>query len=158
MRVPTSHVDTAALGVAAAAVIMDQFGRSTFITSVGGEGIELVGPEATWPAAGTRLLGGELHADDAGDAVVVRETANGFQLWGAPWNDGGYYDAGLGERELWATVSTGGFNFDRSRQLMGDVNGDGLDDIVTIHHQATGGLRVWVHPNVGGTYFGVAQQ
>ena len=138
-------------------VILDQFDGLTFITSVDSGGIALVGPVGTWPATGTRLLGGDLHGDGAGDAVIVRRTTSGFQLWGIPWNSTeNIYDADA--RTAWAVLSTGGFNFDRSRQLMGDVTGDGLDDVVTIHRQLTGGLRVWVHPNTGTGTFGTPQQ
>jgi hypothetical protein len=137
-------------------VILDQFGGSTFITSVDSGGFVEVGPVGTWPATGTRLLGGDLHGDNAGDAVIVRRTTSGFQLWGIPWNaTANVYDADA--RTAWAVLSTGGFSFDRSRQLMGDVTGDGLDDVVTVHRQLTGGLRVWVHPNTG-TAFGTPQQ
>ena len=34
-----------------------------------------------------------------------------------------------------------------SRQLVGDVTGDGRDDLVTVHQQPNGGILVWVHPN-----------
>jgi hypothetical protein len=140
-------------------VILDQFAGSTFITSVGTAGTSRVGTVGFWPAAGTRLLGGNLFGGDIGDAVIVREIATGFQLWGIPWNDtDGVYDADADSRTVWATVSTGGFSFDRSRQLMGDVTGDGYDDIVTIHHQLTGGLRVWVHPNAQNGTFAAPQQ
>jgi hypothetical protein len=135
-------------------VILDQFDGSSWITSIGGGASYPIGSATTWSAAGTRLLGGDLHGDAVGDAVVVRRVTGGFQLWALPWNGVGY-DPAL--KSLWGLVNTGGFNFDRSRQLMGDVNGDGFDDIVTIHHQLTGGLRVWVHPNTG-SGFGTPQQ
>jgi hypothetical protein len=133
--------------------ILDQFGGETYITSIGSFSGDVVGSATTWSAAGTRLLGGDVHGDLAGDAVIVRRVTGGFQLWTLPWN-GSYYDPSL--RSLSGLVNSGGFDFDRSRQLMGDVNGDGLDDIVTVHHQLTGGLRVWVHPNTG-SGFGAPQ-
>jgi hypothetical protein len=73
-------------------------------------------------------------------------------LYAVPWNSGGFYDTSAGA--LWATVSGGGWSFDLSRQLMGDVDGDGLDDIVSIHRQSLGGLNVYVHRNTGTSFAG----
>lgn len=50
--------------------------------------------------------------------------------------------------------ASAGWSFSGSRQLAGDVNGDGLIDIVTVHAQAGGGMLVWVHTNCSdGTNF-----
>jgi hypothetical protein len=39
-----------------------------------------------------------------------------------------------------------GWSFSRSRQLAGDVTGDGQGDVATVHRSGTDGIRVWVHP------------
>jgi hypothetical protein len=38
-----------------------------------------------------------------------------------------------------------GWSFGNSRQLTGDVTGDGLIDMVTVHAQPNGGILVWMH-------------
>jgi hypothetical protein len=40
-----------------------------------------------------------------------------------------------------------GWSFGYSRQLAGDVDGDGLADLVTVHKTGSGGVRVWVSAN-----------
>jgi hypothetical protein len=40
-----------------------------------------------------------------------------------------------------------GWSFANSRQLAGDVDGDGLADLVTVHRSGTGGVIVWVAVN-----------
>jgi hypothetical protein len=55
----------------------------------------------------------------------------------------GFYGYGI----LFSGHASAGWSFDGSRQLAGDVTGDGRDDLVTIHLQAGGGMLVWVHPN-----------
>jgi hypothetical protein len=54
---------------------------------------------------------------------------------------------------VWGELRTGGWSWDNSRQLVGDVDGDGLDDVVSVHSNpmAPGnvGTNVWVHHNTG---------
>ena len=54
---------------------------------------------------------------------------------------------------MWADLRTGGWSWENSRQLVGDVDGDGLDDVVSVHSNpfAPGdiGTNVWVHHNTG---------
>jgi UDP-glucose/GDP-mannose dehydrogenase family, NAD binding domain len=54
-----------------------------------------------------------------------------------------------------AAVYGGGFSFDLPRQLIGDVTGDGLDDIVTIHRQPRGGqtrTAIWGQVSTGSSF------
>ncbi|MGH8825626.1 MAG: FG-GAP repeat domain-containing protein, partial [Jiangellaceae bacterium] len=44
------------------------------------------------------------------------------------------------------------WSFTASRQLMGDVTGDGLDDVVSLHRQSNGGVLVFVHRNTGASF------
>jgi hypothetical protein len=39
-----------------------------------------------------------------------------------------------------------GWSCSQSRQIAGDVTGDGRADLVTVHAQSGGGMLVWVHP------------
>jgi hypothetical protein len=59
---------------------------------------------------------------------------------GAPWEGFamGYYNVFQG-------ATSAGWSEANSRQLAGDVDGDGLTDFVTVHAQAGGGVLVWVH-------------
>jgi hypothetical protein len=65
---------------------------------------------------------------------------------GTPWVgfNMGYYN-------LFQGWTNAGWSLAGSRQLTGDVNGDGLTDIVTVHAQAGGGLLVWVHTGCVGS-------
>jgi hypothetical protein len=44
-------------------------------------------------------------------------------------------------------TSSGGWSFANSRNLAGDVDGDGAADLVTVHRSSSGGLIVWVAPS-----------
>jgi len=59
---------------------------------------------------------------------------------GAPWEGFamGYYNVFQG-------ATSAGWSAAASRQLAGDVDGDGLTDFVTVHAQSGGGVLVWVH-------------
>jgi hypothetical protein len=50
--------------------------------------------------------------------------------------------------QIWS-ASGGGWSYASSRQLAGDVTGDGLLDLVTVHAQPNGGILVWTHPGSG---------
>lgn len=57
--------------------------------------------------------------------------------------------AGFGSPELLVDdPGSAGWRFTQSREVVGDVTGDGVPDIVTIHAQSDNpGLLVWVHPS-----------
>jgi hypothetical protein len=129
-------------------IIFDSTFGFTWLTSLASGGVSQVGEVSEWPLSSNRVLGGDIQADGAPDAVLVKEDpSGGFTLHAVPWHPDGYYDTAAVTQ--WGGASTGGFSFDSSRQLMGDVTGDGLPDVVTIHDQSTGGLRVWLHENSG---------
>lgn len=72
--------------------------------------------------------------------MVIPNTSAAVPSPGAPWQgffQGGYYNAFQG-------ATSAGWSAAASRQLVGDVDGDGVPDFVTVHAQAGGGVLVWV--------------
>jgi hypothetical protein len=130
--------------------IFDNAGGSAWMTSVATGGVSWLGPDTAWATSTTRLLGGDVDGDNIGDAVLVRPTSLGLSLDVVPWHSGGYYETDALTR--WSTISGGGWSFTASRQLMGDVTGDSLDDVVSVHRQTNGGVLVFVHRNTGGSF------
>ena len=57
---------------------------------------------------------------------------------------GGAYTYG---ESVFSPVGGAGWSSPGSRQAAGDVTGDGLPDLVTVHEQAGGGMLVWMHEN-----------
>ncbi|MFC0713616.1 FG-GAP repeat domain-containing protein [Cellulomonas biazotea] len=97
---------------------------------------------------------------EAGDFGDVSGTDDGSPDWLLPHRqpDGGLllWVVGGGPDptpHVWGELRTGGWSWDASRQLVGDVDGDGLDDVVSVHSNpvAPGDVRtnVWVHHNTG---------
>jgi N-acetylmuramoyl-L-alanine amidase len=130
--------------------IFDNAGGSAWMTSVATNGVSWLGSDTAWATSTTRLLGGDVDGDDIGDAVLVRPTSLGLSLDVVPWHSGGYYETDALTR--WSTISGGGWSFTASRQLMGDVTGDSLDDVVSVHRQSNGGVLMFVHRNTGGSF------
>jgi hypothetical protein len=150
---PSTHTATFALDTTGPEdlVVLDQSSGDTRLTSLSSGGASRLGPATEWPLTGLRLLAGDVRGDGAGDVVLVRRLATGgLQLYTVPWHSGGFYDTSAGA--LWATVSGGGWSFDGSRQLIGDVDGDGRNDVVSVHRQSKGGLNVYVHRNTGTSF------
>ena len=90
-------------------------------------------------------------ADDGSpDWLISHRQLNGGVL---VWVVGGGADT---TPHIWADLRTGGWSWDNSRQYVGDVDSDGLDDVVGVHSTATvGGLtaaNVWVHHNTGAAF------
>lgn len=55
--------------------------------------------------------------------------------------------ATFGDSTGYATQTGGGWSYAGSRQLVGDVTGDGLADVVTVHRAGNDRMYVWVHPS-----------
>ncbi|TQN43912.1 subtilisin family serine protease [Blastococcus colisei] len=89
----------------------------------------------------------DVDGDARADLVVARPAGTGGGLTYAVHRSTGDAFESTGQTVFTGPVS-GGWSFDRSRTLAGDVTGDGLVDLVTAHDQsAGGGLLVWVHVN-----------
>lgn len=97
-----------------------------------------------WGFDESRDLLADLNGDGRAELVNVHRQPNGGVLiWNRYWGDpGGYSLAGIK-----ADLRSGGWSWSGSRQLAGDVDGDGADDIVTVHDQVSGGELVWAHPS-----------
>ena len=119
------------------------FGRPRLVTSLVGGG---------WDFGSSRT--------EAGDFGNVSGVDDGSPDWLIPhlqpgggvllWVVGGGPDP---TPRVWADLRTGGWSWEHSRQMVGDVDADGLDDVVSVHRYqvAPGDIRVnvWVHPNTG---------
>ena len=98
----------------------------------------------------SRDLMADLDGDGSSDLVTV-ET-----VWGQPSGPTLTYEARYTNPAdfslasfpyfwLFQGPSAAGWSYDASRQLAGDVTGDGVMDLVTVHQQPGGGILVWVH-------------
>lgn len=85
--------------------------------------------------------------------MLVLQVPTGYRIYGVPWDPDppdtvqGVYDTTA--MRQWGGALSGGFTFDATRHLVGDVTGNGYDDVVTIRRQPSGGLSVWVHRSTG---------
>lgn len=99
-----------------------------------------------------RFLLGDVSRDGQGRDDVIEVQGDVYRFVGGTlqsvlqygaWTSGslqGYYtDA------VFYGPKTAGWSFGSSRQLTGDVTGDGLIDMVTVHAQPNGGILVWMH-------------
>ncbi|GEK20561.1 FG-GAP-like repeat-containing protein [Cellulomonas xylanilytica] len=84
--------------------------------------------------------------DGSPDWLVSHGQPNGGVLL---WVVGGGPDS---TPRLWADLRGGGWSWENSRQLVGDADGDGYDDVISIHRTDTAGgpaANVWVHRGTG---------
>ncbi|WP_170182362.1 FG-GAP repeat domain-containing protein [Blastococcus colisei] len=113
---------------------------------------------------GTRHLMADIGMSPLGTSWSI--SADGWADWWAirPYPDGIMVDGMRSGAHGWFGISnptaegrttaseaqlrsaTGdGWSYTASRQLVGDVTGDGLNDLVSVHRQGNGGLLLWVH-------------
>jgi hypothetical protein len=111
---------------------------------------------AGWSAANSRQLAGDVDGDGLTDLVTVHAQAGGGVL---VWVHRGCVNTGAGNPfctkppEIWQDLRSGGWSFAGSRQYLADTNGDGLDDLVTVHQQAGNpGELIWRHVSTGGGF------
>ncbi|UZN03685.1 FG-GAP-like repeat-containing protein [Cellulomonas sp. S1-8] len=84
--------------------------------------------------------------DGSPDQLISHGQPNGGVLL---WVVGGGPDA---TPRLWADLRGGGWSWESSRQLVGDADGDGYDDVISVHRTdaPTGpAANVWVHRGTG---------
>ena len=98
---------------------------------------------------GTRFFMADVNSDGRAELVDVGYDMNWstreFDLsYEAYYNYGGAF-AGPAFDNAFQGATSAGWSAANSRQLAGDVDGDGLTDLVTVHAQAGGGVLVWVH-------------
>jgi hypothetical protein len=106
---------------------------------------------AGWSYFNSRLLIGDVTGDGMLDMVTVHAQPNGGIL---VWMHEGYRTAGGYEQlrppVIWQDLRTGGWSFAGSRQYLADTDGDGVDDLVSVHSQSGNpGLLVWRHLSTG---------
>lgn len=98
--------------------------------------------EQGWSFQGSRHLLADVDGDGNGELLTVHsQPGGGVLVW--------VHSSGsiaFGENPaLMADLRTGGWSFAHSRQVAADVDGDGADDLVTVHHQPGGGILLWAH-------------
>lgn len=91
----------------------------------------------------SRELMGDLDGDAAANLLTVNSVSSGSEL---DFNGFSAYGSTPGGAVGFQGASSDGYTLAGTRQVVGDVTGDGLDDVVTIKPEATG-LSVWVHAN-----------
>jgi len=116
-------------------------------------GYRLSAPElwGTVNHIGTRFFMADLNNDGRSELVDVDYAYNNTTTtpsrdltYEAYYNLGGSF-MGPGYWPAFQGATSAGWSAANSRQLPGDVDGDGRTDIVTVHAQAGGGVLVWVH-------------
>jgi FG-GAP-like repeat len=101
-----------------------------------------------WSYDNSRQTLADLNGDGSLDLVTShRQSTGGLHLW-AHLSTGSSFASPV----VWADLRTGGWSYAYSRQVAGDVNGDGRDDIVSSHKQSTGGLLLWAHRSTGSAF------
>jgi hypothetical protein len=88
---------------------------------------------------------GDITASDDGtaDHIIWHAQPNGGVL---VWGVGGGGDTAP---RLWADLRTGGWSYANSTPMLGDVTGDGWDDLVIAHANGQFGTNIWVFPSDG---------
>lgn len=109
-----------------------------------------------WSFPGSRQLLADVDADGDQDLISIhaQSGSDGFLAWVHQGDGAGGFSAPA----VWAGLSGGGWSFERSRQVAGDVTGDGRADLVSVHAQAgSDAMLIWVHPALTQGGFGAPQ-
>lgn len=113
---------------------------------------ERLGAPQQWgraPGLDQRGLLADLDADGRDDLLIARATSSagaGLTYDVRRVNADGTAFAATGS-PVFTGFPSAGWSYASSRQLTGDLTGDGRADLVTVHAGANGGLLVWVHRN-----------
>ncbi len=101
-----------------------------------------------WSFDGSRDLLADTDGDGRAELVTVHvQPAGGILVWHRGTSAGGQQ---FGTPTVVDDLRTGGWSFAGSRQAAADTDGDGRDDLVSVHEQPTGGMIVWAHRLVDG--------
>ncbi|TQN42305.1 FG-GAP repeat protein [Blastococcus colisei] len=111
------------------------------------------GPKsAGWSFGSSRQLTGDVTGDGLIDVVTVHaQPKGGILVW---MHRGCSYDTGtqycMEAPVVWQDLRTGGWSFAGSRQHLADTDGDGRQDLVSLHSQGGHpGILVWRHRSTG---------
>jgi hypothetical protein len=105
---------------------------------------------AGWSFAASRQLAGDVTGDGRIDVITVHAQAGGGLLVWMHRGCGDGWSPCLEAPVIWQDLRTGGWSFAGSRQYLADTNGDGRDDLVTLHSQSGNpGILVWRHLSTG---------
>ena len=107
---------------------------------------------AGWSFAASRQLAGDVTGDGADDLVTIHAQPNGgILVWVHQWNaDPSNGTVAKAAPMLWQDLRTGGWSFAGSRQHLADTNGDGADDLISVHSQSGNpGILLWRHLSTG---------
>lgn len=141
-------------------VVHDNFPYGPNVWVFLSDGTRLTAPQLwTWnlghPFGSDRYLLADLTGDGLADLVAIGMNYTSdipspvLYLDYMVFPNSGSSSFGVGYYHVFKGMPGGGWSLAGSRQLAGDVNGDGLTDLVTIHQQAGGGILVWVTPACG---------
>jgi hypothetical protein len=104
---------------------------------------------AGWSAAASRQLAGDVNGDGATDFVTVHAQAGGGLLVWVHLGCGGMSFC-TQSPVIWQDLRSGGWSFAGSRQYLADTNGDGKDDLISVHQQSGNpGELIWRHLSTG---------
>jgi hypothetical protein len=113
-------------------------------------GYRLSAPQlwGTLPHPPGRYLMADVSQDGSAELVEIGysinwSTRNRDLSYMAYRNLGGSFN--FGYDNVFQGATSAGWSLTGSRQLAGDVTGDGLIDLVTVHAQPNGGILVWMH-------------
>jgi hypothetical protein len=116
------------------------------------DGVKLEAPQLwntdignAWIFDGHRYLLADYNFDGLDDWIAIGPSyLSGVGLtFNSRPNTGPSFGA---QSQTWFATPGEGWSYGSSRQLAGDVTGDGLVDLVSVHAQPSGGVLVWVHP------------
>lgn len=114
---------------------------------------------AGWSAATSRTVIGDVTGDGKADLVTLHAQSGnpGLLVW-VHSNCG--ESAGttcFAQPAIWQDMRTGGWSYRASRQYLADTDGNGVDDLVSVHSQSGNpGMLVWRNLS-GTTRFGAPQ-
>jgi hypothetical protein len=134
-------------------VVVHRAGVNTVVWVLKSTGTTLAAPQL-WGRAGgdfgtTRNYVADADGDGNEDLLVTAPNSDGTNAFSTyavltkPDGSGAVGTTVAGTR--FRTAS--GFSFVNSRQLAGDVDGDGWVDLVTVHRSSNGGVFIWVSSN-----------